>query len=54
MIIDLFNVNGEVFFYYNNTIISNTNVDLISSNIEKDVYQLFIANRLLFGQVNFG
>ena len=42
--IDLFNVNGELFFYYNNSIISNTNVDLISSDIEKDVYQLFIAN----------
>ena len=42
--IDLFNVKGELFFYYNNTIISNTNVDLISSDIEKDVYQLFIAN----------
>ncbi len=41
--IEITKIRGQVFFLYNNMLISNSDVELISSDSQKDVYKVYIG-----------
>ena len=42
--IEITRIRGDVFFFYNNTIVNQTDIEIVSSTAQKTVYSLYISS----------